>query len=77
MTDNLCQCLQCKAINRAINSCKREMDEIVNGNVAKPAGFIGNSEAWNELQEQRYEYLEGFIMKLKFIREYPEREMQV
>jgi len=69
---NMCQCLQCKSMNRAIQSCKREMDEIVNGKVAKPPTFQGDSIIWNDLQEERYEYLEGFMMKLKF-----KREMQV
>jgi len=77
MTDNLCQCLQCKALNRAITSCKEEMDKIVKGYVIKPPTYQGDSEVWSSLQEERYDYLEGFMMKLKFIREYPEREIQV
>ncbi len=74
---NLCQCLQCKAINRAMDSCKREMDEIANGKIAKPPTFQGDSEIWTSMQEERYDYLEGFMMKLKFIVDYPEKEMQV
>ncbi len=74
---NMCQCLQCKSLNRAINSCKTEMDEIVKGNVAMPPTFHGNNEVWNSLQEERYEHLENFMMSLKFIRDYPERQIQV
>jgi len=73
----MCQCLQCKSLNRAILKCKSEMDKIVKGNVIQPATYQGDSEIWSSLQEERYDYLEGFMMKLKFINEYPERQMQV
>lgn len=53
------------------------MDELVNGKVAKPPTFQGDNDIWNDIQEQRYEYLENFMMNLKFIIDYPERQMQV
>ena len=73
----MCQCLPCKAINRAIDSCKKEMDKIAKGNVIRPATYQGDAEIWSSLQEERYDYLEEFMMKLKFIVDYPERKMQI
>jgi len=53
------------------------MDEIVKGNVIRPATYQGDAEIWSSLQEERYDYLEEFMMKLKFIVDYPERKMQI
>ena len=67
-------------IQSMLKKCKIELETIRSGRNEMPITF-GNSEQsvaiWNDIQEERHEYLEGLQSKLQFIIDYPEREQTV
>ena len=66
-------CPQCDSLQRAIDSCQREIEELESGHNPLPFG----GETAHEILEERLEYLQGLKSSFIFIRDYPEREMQV
>lgn len=71
-------CKQCEALQRAIDSCEKELEKIKKGLVPIPEGYqLDENEIWGDIMEERFGYLEGLQSKFQFIRDYPERKMQV
>lgn len=66
-----------RQIQSMITRCNAELDKLYNGNEDAPPMMDKNSAIWADMCNERIEYLEGLLSKLKFMLDYPERDQVV
>ena len=76
--DEVIKAVQIKdMLDRVIAKAKKETDDYIEGKPVRDKPKTMGDDIWQEMCEERYEYLSDFLSRMTFIRDYPEREMQV
>ena len=67
------------SLEKTINKIRKWLEEYRQGvnPEMKRKPVTMNIDIWLDMQEERYEYLEGFLSSLDFIHDHPDKEMQI